>query len=72
MTVIAEGQSVFISYDGGENRSELTPIAPNRYVLTSFPTRLGALEIEFHTTASGEVSLVEARMPGARLDYLPQ
>lgn len=72
LTVSAEGESVFISYDGGENRSELTPIAPNRYVLTSFPTRLGAFEIEFHTTASGEVSVVEARVPGAQLNYLPK
>jgi CubicO group peptidase (beta-lactamase class C family) len=72
LTVIAEGEQLFISYDGGENRAPLTPLAPNRFVLTSFPTRLGAFEVLFHTDAFGAVRAVEAHMPGAQLTYLPR
>jgi CubicO group peptidase (beta-lactamase class C family) len=71
LTIVRQEAELFGSYDGGENLTRLVPVTPNRFYVPDFNARLGAFELQFHRSATSQITSVRASMPGADILYLP-
>ncbi|MBO6506559.1 MAG: beta-lactamase family protein [Kordiimonadaceae bacterium] len=60
---------LYAGIEGSENRLELTPSAPNRFVMTGFDQRIGVAELVFHRGVDASTSSMTLELTGAQSFY---
>ncbi len=60
---------LYAGIEGSENRLELIPSAPNRFVMAGFDQRVGVAEVVFHRESDANTSSMTLELTGARSFY---
>lgn len=60
---------LYAGIEGSENRLELIPSAPNRFVMAGFDQRVGVAEVVFHRESDANTSSMTLELTGAQSFY---
>lgn len=72
MEIRVRDGDLVIGVAGGERFDTLLPLAPNRFLVTGLPQRLGFAEIEIHRDADGVTQGLSLHIGDARSRYIRQ